>query len=143
MSARLTSSDIKALCQLQSAGLAWLAAYDKREVEAISPPGDTRTFLSADDVLAIHKIAIGREDDMRDIAALESAVYRPINAHQYSGISPEEAGWVLAEAILKNHPFLDGNKRTALLSMVAFWQLNGVNIPNDSLWLAHKILTMC
>ena len=143
MATHLTSADIENLRQTQSAGLAWLDAYDKREVKAISPPCNALTFLSADDVLEIHKIAICREDDVRDIAALESAVYRPINAHQYSGISPEEAGWVLAEAILKNHPFLDGNKRTALLSMVAFWQLNGVNIPNDSLWLAHKILCMC
>ena len=143
MATHLTSADIETLCQTQSAGLAWLAAYDQREVEAISPPSDTLTFLSADDVLEIHKIAICREDDVRDISALESAINRPINVHQYSGISPEEAGWILAEAILKAHPFLDGNKRTALLSMVAFWQLNGVHFSNDSLWLAHKILCMC
>ena len=138
----LTSSEIKTLRKTQSAGLEWLAAYDKKEVKDILLPKDTITFLSVNDVLTIHKIAIGQENDVRDINALESALYRPINAHQYSGISPENAGWILAEGIVKTHPVLDGNKRTALLSMVAFWQINNIYFPNDSTWLAHKVLLL-
>lgn len=98
------------------------------------------SFLSADpiwldvsDVLVIHERQIARfggADGMRDQALLESAVYRPKKKFFYH--KPPVELFNLAAAygygIAKNHPFIDGNKRTAYASCRLFLQLNGADI---------------
>ena len=83
-------------------------------------------------VLAIHKLQIaehGGADGVRDIGLLESALARPRNIADYE---PDADIARLAAAygfgIAKNHPFLDGNKRTALAATRTFLLLNGYQI---------------
>jgi death on curing protein len=80
-------------------------------------------------VTAIHEEAIyefGGRSGIRDPGLLESALDRPRNklAHE-----PESTVFELAASLCvglaKNHPFVDGNKRTALLAGRAFLFLNG------------------
>jgi death-on-curing protein len=80
-------------------------------------------------VLAIHKRQIaehGGKDGIRDSGLLSSALARPQNIIAYK---PEADIAELAAAygygITKNHPFIDGNKRTALAVTRTFLQLNG------------------
>jgi len=58
---------------------------------------------------------------------LESALARPINKHAYAETDLAKLAAAYAFGIARNHPFVDGNKRTALLSIVTFLGLNDVD----------------
>ncbi|HEX4025196.1 MAG TPA: type II toxin-antitoxin system death-on-curing family toxin [Steroidobacteraceae bacterium] len=79
--------------------------------------------------IAIHDEAIyefGGLAGVRDPGLLESALDRPCNLFAYEpGSSIVELAAILCVGIAKNHPFHDGNKRTALLATRAFLYLNG------------------
>jgi death on curing protein len=66
---------------------------------------------------------------LRDENALESALARPQQRWHYQ---PNSRLWELAAAsaygLARNHPFVDGNKRVALVAMVAFLERNGVEL---------------
>ncbi len=89
-------------------------------------------WLRLDAVLAIHQRQIaehGGGDGVRDLGLLESALARPQNIHTYE---PEADIASLAAAygfgIAKNHPFVDGNKRTSLVATRTFLSLNGYQL---------------
>ena len=93
--------------------------------------------LTVDIVREIHAEAIrqyGGSDGVRELALLESAVAAP---HATWGGESTFADLVeIAAAYLyylcRNHPFLDGNKRTALGACVVFLRLNGIEPAADS-----------
>lgn len=68
---------------------------------------------------------------LKDAGLLESAMSRPLNKHAYG----EQDLCVLAAAyafgVARNHPFSDGNKRTAWVMARLFLQLNGVTLAFD------------
>ena len=66
---------------------------------------------------------------IRDMGGLESAVYRPQSGY-YSDIVEEACA--LIESLLLNHPFMDGNKRTAFAACSVFLRINGQRIKADS-----------
>ena len=72
--------------------------------------------------LAQHGGALG----LRDAALLESALARPLNHAGYGKADIAELGAMYAIAIARNHPFVDGNKRTGFMAMVLFLALNGM-----------------
>lgn len=86
-------------------------------------------WITARIATAIHDEAIyefGGLAGIRDLGLLESALDRPRNLVAYApGSSIFELATSLCFGIAKNHPFNDGNKRTALLSTRAFLYLNG------------------
>ncbi|MCM1946412.1 type II toxin-antitoxin system death-on-curing family toxin [Streptomyces sp. G2] len=94
----------------------------------------TCVYLSAEDVLVIAGYAV---DDqvvvVRDAGLLESAVHRPSAAmfgeEAYPGLVDKAAA--LLQSLAVNHPFVDGNKRTAWLSCVTFLAMNGVQLRPD------------
>lgn len=67
----------------------------------------------------------GGPEGIRDSGALESALARPLNLAVYE--QPDAAALAAAYAfdIARNHPFVDGNKRTAAVVSVGFLFLNG------------------
>jgi death on curing protein len=80
-------------------------------------------------VLAIHDQQIaehGGRPGLRDPGLLESALNRPVNIHLYEE-SPSLFGLAAAYGfgLVKNHPFIDGNKRVALMAMYIFLRING------------------
>lgn len=87
------------------------------------------TWIDKRDALALHERLLalhGGAEGVRDLALLESALGRPKNIHAYD----EQADVVrLAAAytvgIVRNHPFVDGNKRTGFVVGVLFLELNG------------------
>lgn len=86
--------------------------------------------LSLEQILLIHEDQIssyGGSHGLRDIALLESAVYR--SHATFGGIdlypSIYEKTGALVHSLLLNHPFVDGNKRTAMASMLVFLEING------------------
>jgi death on curing protein len=101
------------------------------------------TWLATSVVTAIHDEAIyefGGLAGIRDPGLLESAVDRPRNRLAYeSKSSLFELAATLCVGLAKNHPFIDGNKRTALLATCAFLALNGCALePTEE----DEVLTM-
>jgi death-on-curing protein len=85
-------------------------------------------WLRTELVLAIHEATIrlhGGLAGLRDLGLLESALDGPRNlfAHEGSDLFVLAASY--AEAIVRNHPFLDGNKRTAFVAAITFLESNG------------------
>jgi len=72
----------------------------------------------------------GGDSGIRDEGLLESALAPPRNQHAYepdtSTLPKLAAGY--GSGIIRNHPFVDGNKRTGLLAMAVFLRLNGVEL---------------
>jgi death-on-curing protein len=97
-------------------------------------------------VVAIHRRQLaehGGLEEIRDEGLLQSALLRPKNILAYSESSPDMAFLAAAYAygIVKNHPFVDGNKRTAYVVMRTFLKLHGYDIQASSeekyqIWLA-------
>ena len=92
----------------------------------------TNDFPTIEEVVAIHDIAIGEfggSKGLRDAGALESAIMRPQLGY-YEGLLDEAAA--LMESLAMNHPFVDGNKRTAFYSTDTFLRKNGHFIDCDN-----------
>ena len=94
-------------------------------------------WITAAIATAIHDEAIyefGGLSGVRDQGLLESALDRPRNLFAYEPKSSlYELAAVLCVGIAKNHPFNDGNKRTALLATRAFLFLNGQALESSQL----------
>jgi death-on-curing protein len=88
-------------------------------------------WIEERDVLAIHDrlLAVhGGGQGLRDRGLLQSALARPRQHHAYVGARDIIAMAALYTAgIVRNHPFIDGNKRTGFLVGVLFIELNGFN----------------
>jgi len=94
-------------------------------------------FLTIGDVLAIHHRMIeefGGNPDVRDYGLLESAVAIP--ASRFSGKFLHESLPAMAAAYLfhicKNHAFIDGNKRTAVVAAEIFLLINGIKLTANN-----------
>ena len=88
-------------------------------------------WLDLDIVLDFHaeQLALfGGADGLRDFGLLESALARPINKFAYGESDLAALAAAYGFGIARNHPFIDGNKRTALASMIVFIGLNGVEL---------------
>ena len=99
---------------------------------------ETPVFLKLDHVLKIHQRMIsefGGDPAVRDPGLLESAVMMPgarfSGEFVHDGIPSMAAAYLFH--IVKNHPFIDGNKRAGAVSALVFLALNGVNINADEI----------
>ena len=82
-------------------------------------------------VIAIHRRQLaehGGIDGIRDRGLLESALFRPKNQYAYGNPSIFDLAAAYGYGIAKNHPFIDGNKRTSYVVMRTFLKLNGYDI---------------
>ena len=81
-----------------------------------------RAVLAAHDrLLAAH----GGAQGLRDAGLLESALARPRQHYAYSSPDIIELAAIYTVSIVRNHPFVDGNKRTGFATGIAFLLLNG------------------
>lgn len=71
----------------------------------------------------------GGRDGLRDPGLLSSALARPKNSRVYGRSSSIfDLAAIYATGIVRNHPFVDGNKRVALMTMYAFLEINGYRL---------------
>ncbi|MFJ3661228.1 type II toxin-antitoxin system death-on-curing family toxin [Streptomyces sp. NPDC090119] len=94
----------------------------------------TCIYLSAEDVLSIAGHAVDDQDVVvRDVGLLESAVHRPsasmFGQEAYTDLFDKAAA--LLQSLAINHPFIDGNKRTAWVSCMVFLAMNGQQLRAD------------
>ena len=82
-------------------------------------------------VLIAHEISLanhGGSAGIRDVGLLESALARPRNLYEYGDPDIPELAAAYMAGIVKNHPFVDGNKRAGFLAGAAFLELNGFRL---------------
>lgn len=91
-----------------------------------------------DEQLAIHGGATG----LRDEGVLESALDRPKNKWSYENADLAELAAAYAFGIARNHPFVDGNKRTSLLALYTFLGVNGIDFIVPEAEAAAIILSL-
>ena len=99
-----------------------------------------RDYLTLPDILGIHTELVktfGGLEGIRDMKAVEAALFRP-QCGYYADLFEEAAA--LFESILINHPFVDGNKRTAWASCDVFLRINGVTLTADPFALYQHII---
>ena len=88
-------------------------------------------YLTVIEVLAIHADQIDRyggAHGVRDPGQLEAALYRPQTGYYADLIHEAAALW---ESLGQNHPFIDGNKRTAFAATYTFLVINGAGVQAD------------
>lgn len=83
----------------------------------------------------------GGAPGMRDIGLLQSAVGRVQTAMNDAPMDAVDAAAMLCHAVLKNHAFVDGNKRTAYGALVMTLAGNGFRLQADDMEIADMILT--
>ena len=91
---------------------------------------DEPFWLTRDIVIAIHdeQLAIhGGASGLRDEGMLASALDRPRNKWIYEQAELPELAAAYAFGMARNHPFVDGNKRTSLLAFYTFLGVNGID----------------
>ena len=89
-------------------------------------------YLTPIEVLAIHADLIeryGGSMEIRDRGLLEAALFRPQTGYYADLIEEAAALW---ESLAQNHPFIDGNKRTAFAVMYTFLAINGIRLSADA-----------
>jgi death-on-curing protein len=89
-------------------------------------------WLSHALILAVHDEQLaqhGGASGIRDTGLLESALARPANRAAYSHPDVAELAALFAIALARNHPFVDGNKRTAYVALELCLRLNGLRFP--------------
>ncbi len=99
-------------------------------------------YVTTADALFFHKQLIeryGGAPGIRDVGALESALHRPQTGY-YVTIIHEAAA--LLESLVQNHPFIDGNKRTAFAVVDVFLRINGHTITADSAAIFDKFIKL-
>ena len=83
-------------------------------------------YLTVAEVLAMHADQIeryGGASGLRDAGLLEAALFRPQTGYYADVVEEAAALW---ESLAQNHPFVDGNKRTAFAAAYTFLSINGV-----------------
>ncbi|MGH8046739.1 MAG: type II toxin-antitoxin system death-on-curing family toxin [Chthoniobacterales bacterium] len=86
-------------------------------------------WLTKEECLALHDLMLadyGGAAGIRDVGLLESALARPQQLFHYGKPTLAEMAAAYAAGIVKNHPFLDGNKRTGFMMGAGFLERNGL-----------------
>ncbi len=89
--------------------------------------------LTKEQVLSIHTVlikAIGGTDGIRDVGLLESALAAPFQTFGGQDLYPAllQKAACLGFSLISDHPFVDGNKRIGIHTMLVYLALNGVEI---------------
>ena len=97
-------------------------------------------YLTTADILGLHHALLdkyGGAGGIRDLGALEAAVFRP-QCGYYNDIVDEAAA--LLESLLINHPFIDGNKRVAFVACDVFFRINGFRLAASPDWIYDRMM---
>ncbi len=99
-------------------------------------------YLTTIEALSIHAVLMkkyGGTEGAVDIGLLESALFRPQTGYYPDLISQATA---LFESLIINHPFTDGNKRTAFAMTDVFLRINGFRFQVDEKEIYHEMIKL-
>src|ERR1700758_4219875 len=100
------------------------------------------SWVTYDQVMALHSRLLrrfGGAPGLRDDVMLRSALERPVNKWRYGQTELSDLAAAYAFGLAKNHPFVDGNKRVAFMTMMVFLRRNDVLFAPDQ---AHSTAIM-
>jgi death-on-curing family protein len=111
--------------------------------KAIATPFESLKFITTSHILRLHGRYVYPSATPTQPTLLDSAAYAPLNTLSYGPPSQHNPFYLaanLAEKIMQNHPYRDGNKRTALLTAGTFLRVNGYKMepPQDGLEVEGK-----
>ena len=112
--------------------LAVCTPHHARACSRASRTGEVTVWLQRDVIEIIHAEQLAQHGGgvgVRDPGLLASALARPLNLAGYGDPDTAELGALYAIGLCRNHPFIDGNKRTAYVALETFLALNGVAFP--------------
>jgi death-on-curing protein len=94
-------------------------------------------YLTLSEVLVLHARLIqltGGSRGVRDVGLLDAALARPQATFGGDDLYPDlwTKGAALVHSLVHNHPFVDGNKRTALAAAAIFLELNGYRLVSSN-----------
>jgi death-on-curing protein len=94
------------------------------------------TYLDVAEALVLHAEIKGLpleavSQEIRDMGLLDSALARPRNAAVFGGADLADQAAALLVGLAENQPFVDGNKRTALVVTITFLEVNGYMLTLD------------
>ena len=102
----------------------------------------TTVYLTVPEVLAIHDDQIeryGGSPGVRDAGQLEAALFRPQTGYYADVVAEAAALW---ESLSQNHPFVDGNKRTAFAVTFTFLAINDYAVTADEYALLKFLIPL-
>ena len=102
-------------------------------------------WLTKDLILAIHDEQLaehGGRPGIRDLGLLESTLARPLNRAAYAEATVFDLAAAYAFGIVRNHPFVDGNKRVALLAAALFLIEHDVEISASDDTVVTSMLSL-
>jgi death-on-curing protein len=103
-------------------------------------------YLTPPEVIALHHKVLtrmgGHPAPLRSEDLLESAIQRAQTAAYYGDADIVVQGCLMAIGISQNQPFLDGNKRTALFSLIVFLRQNGLTFTGKPLDIAAQLVAV-
>jgi len=105
----------------------------------------TPVWLLRSVIDAVHGVQLteyGGADGLRDEGALESALARPVNLRAYGETGIFRLAAAYAFGIARNHPFVDGNKRTAFLAAYIFLSVNGYELTATEVDAVTAVLAL-
>ena len=103
------------------------------------------SWLTTRDVINLHREQLalfGGPVGLRDEGLLASAISKPINRWAYGERDAAVLAAAYAFGIAKNHPFVDGNKRSAFAALMVFLRLNGVAFAPDPAVATAAVLAL-
>lgn len=103
------------------------------------------TWLRRDALAALHAEQLaehGGANGVRDQGLLESALARSENLAAYGEPDVFDLAAAYAFGIVRNHPFVDGNKRAGFMAAATFLALNGWTITASDLDVVNKVLAL-
>ena len=102
-------------------------------------------WLSREECLALHEMMLaqyGGSEGLRDDNLLESALAKPLQLFAYGKPAMFDLAASYTFGVVKNHPFIDGNKRTGFMLGVGFLERNGYEFAADEADAAVRTLAL-
>ena len=104
-------------------------------------------FLSLDEIIEIHNDQIlryGGHNGIRDLELLKSSISMPAAGYieEYFHTDVYEMAAAYLYHLILNHPFIDGNKRTGVVSALVFLFLNGIELFADEDKLGNMVISV-
>jgi death on curing protein len=101
-------------------------------------------YLTVEEVFRLHALEVGADVGLRDQHLLEAAAERPQQSafgdDAYADLASKAAA--LLDSLVRNHPFVDGNKRIGVLASFVFVELNGYTIDADNDEVVDTVLDL-